>query len=222
MKLITEMIEDVRYITEAREDGGKNLYIEGPFLQFDVQNRNGRLYEKAIMMKEVARYIKELVDTKRAYGELGHPSGPNINLERVSHRIVSLTESGSNFVGKARITDTPYGNIAKGIIESGGSLGVSSRGLGNLEERNGIKYVMDDFKLATAGDIVADPSAQCAFVNGIMEGVEWVWDNGAMKAEQVAHETKIKLEEHVRKHGISEETHLRAFNYYMKKLSSKS
>lgn len=219
MKLFSELLEDVQYITEAREDGKKNLYITGPFLQCEVKNRNGRLYEKQIMAREVERYSKALVESGRAYGELGHPSGPQINLERVSHRIVSLKEDGNNYIGKAMLIDTPYGNIAKGIIESGGRLGVSSRGLGSLEERNGVKYVKDDFMLATAADIVADPSAPDAFVNGIMEGVEWIWDNGALKAEQVAAETRKKIDESVKRKGITEDMKIRAFQYYLDKLS---
>ena len=221
MKLFTELLEDVKYITEAREDGKKNMYIEGPFLQTEVKNRNGRLYEKAIMAREVERYNKSLVEAGRAFGELGHPAGPQINLERVSHRIVSLKEDGNNYIGKAMLTDTPYGNIAKGIIESGGRLGVSSRGLGTLEERNGVKYVKDDFMLATAADIVADPSAPDAFVNGIMEGVEWVWNNGSLHAEQVAAETKARVNRAIKANGLQEETLLRAFQFYLDRLASK-
>jgi len=192
MKLFSELLEDVQYITETREDGKKNMYITGPFLQCEVKNRNGRLYEKQIMSREVERYSKDLVESGRAYGELGHPSGPQINLERVSHRIISLKEDGNNYIGKAMLIDTPYGNIAKGIIESGGRLGVSSRGLGSLEERNGTKYVKDDFMLATAADIVADPSAPDAFVSGIMEGKEWVWDGGILR-EQLAQKTYKRI-----------------------------
>jgi hypothetical protein len=218
MKLMSELLEDVEYITEAREDGKKTLYITGPFLQCEVKNRNGRLYEKNIMSREVARYSKDLVESGRAFGELGHPSGPQINLERVSHRIVSLTEDGNNYIGKAMLIESPYGNIAKGIIESGGRLGVSSRGLGSLEERNGTKYVKDDFMLATAADIVADPSAPDAFVNGIMEGVEWIWDNGALKAEETAAITRQKINESVKKNGITEDMKMRAFEFYLQKL----
>jgi len=219
MKLITEVFEDLKTITEAREDGKKNLYITGPFLQCEVKNRNGRLYEKAIMSREVARYNKDLIESGRAFGELGHPAGPQMNLERVSHRIISLKEDGNNYIGKAMLIDTPYGNIAKGIIESGGRLGVSSRGLGSLEERNGTKYVKDDFMLATAADIVADPSAPDAFVNGIMEGVEWIWDNGALRAEEIAAQTRKKIDESVKKQGITEEMKFKAFYYYLEKLS---
>jgi hypothetical protein len=219
MKLFSELLEDVQYITETREDGKKNMYITGPFLQCEVKNRNGRLYEKQIMSREVERYSKDLVESGRAYGELGHPSGPQINLERVSHRIISLKEDGNNYIGKAMLIDTPYGNIAKGIIESGGRLGVSSRGLGSLEERNGTKYVKDDFMLATAADIVADPSAPDAFVNGIMEGVEWIWDNGSLRAEEVAAQTRKKIDESVKKKGITEEMKFKAFQYYLEKLS---
>ncbi len=187
MKLFSELLEDVQYITETREDGKKNLYITGPFLQCEVKNRNGRLYEKAIMSREVARYNKDLIESGRAFGELGHPAGPQMNLERVSHRIISLKEDGNNYIGKAMLIDTPYGNIAKGIIESGGRLGVSSRGLGSLEERNGTKYVKDDFMLATAADIVADPSAPGAFVQGIMENKEWLFVEGKFVESHIDH-----------------------------------
>jgi hypothetical protein len=219
MKLFSELLEDVQYITETREDGKKNLYITGPFIQCEMKNRNGRLYEKSIMSREVARYNKELVESGRAFGELGHPSGPQMNLERVSHRIVSLVEDGNNYIGKAMLIDTPYGNIAKGIIESGGRLGVSTRGLGSIEERDGTKYVKDDFMLATAADIVADPSAHDAFVNGIMEGVEWVWDNGSLRAEEIAAQTRQRIDESVKKKGITEEMKIKAFQFYLEKLS---
>ena len=176
MKLITEITEEVEYITEAKEDGSKDHYIKGIFMQADQPNRNGRIYPLKIMDKAVQKYIETHVDQKRAYGELGHPSGPQINLDRVSHIIVALTRDGSNFIGKARLTDTPMGNIAKGLLKSGANLGVSSRGLGSLVEKNGIMEVQSDFHLATAADIVADPSAPNAFVKGVMEGAEWVYD----------------------------------------------
>jgi hypothetical protein len=176
MKLITELTEEVEYITEAREDGSKDHYIKGIFMQADQPNRNGRIYPLKIMDKAVEKYIQTHVDQKRAYGELGHPAGPQINLDRVSHIIVALTRDGSNFIGKARLTDTPMGSIAKGLLKSGANLGVSSRGLGSLVEKNGIMEVQDDFRLATAADIVADPSAPNAFVKGVMEGAEWVYD----------------------------------------------
>jgi hypothetical protein len=177
MKLITELVEDIQYISEAKENGDKEHFIEGIFLQANIKNRNGRIYPMGIMEKEVNRYINEVVANKRAYGELGHPAGPAINLDRVSHIITELRRDGDNFVGKAKLTDTPMGNIAKGLLKSGASLGVSSRAMGSLVPRkDGIMEVQDDFHLSTAGDIVADPSAPNAFVKGIMEGVEWVYD----------------------------------------------
>jgi hypothetical protein len=178
MKLITEVNDNVRYITEEK-DGKKSLYIEGVFLQSNLKNRNGRMYPADIMEKEVERYMSEAVNNKRAFGELGHPDGPSINLDRVSHIVTELYRDGDNWMGKAKITDTPMGNIARGLIESGGQLGVSSRGLGTLKEnRDGVQIVQDDFHLATAADIVADPSAPDAFVRGIMENKEWVIVNG--------------------------------------------
>ena len=185
MRLITETTEDVKYIVEANEETGKKShFIEGIFMQSEQKNRNGRVYPKNTLMKEVSRYTKELVESKRAMGELGHPEGPTLNLERVSHIITELKEDGNNIVGKAKILDTPYGNIVKNLIDEGAQLGVSSRGMGSLEEKNGVKYVKDDFMLS-AVDIVADPSAPSAFVNGIMEGKEWVWDNGVIKERQI-------------------------------------
>ncbi len=180
MKLITETIQEINVIKEAKEDGGKNYYIEGPFLQTEIKNRNGRVYPKAIMEKEVNRYIKEYVNTNRALGELGHPEGPSINLDRVSHRIVSLKEDGNNYIGRAKImTETPMGRIVKNLIDEGVQLGVSSRGMGSLKlNKEGINEVQDDFYLATAGDIVSDPSAPDAFVRGIMEGKEWMMVEG--------------------------------------------
>ncbi len=191
MKLFTEQVEDVKYITEGKSD--KSLFIEGVFLQSNLKNRNGRIYPKEIMEKEVSRYINESVDRKRAFGELGHPEGPTINLDRVSHMIVSLKESGDNYIGKAKIMDTPQGNIVKNLIKEGAKLGVSSRGMGSIKEQNGVSVVQEDFYLATAADIVADPSAPDAFVNGIMEGKEWVWDNGILHESEIATmETNIK------------------------------
>ena len=184
MKLITESIEDVEVLVEE-SNGSKNLYIEGVFLQGDIKNRNGRVYPFSVLEKEVGRYNESYVVTGRALGELGHPDGPTVNLDRVSHKIVSLKSEGSNFRGKAQILSTPMGNIARNLLESGVKLGVSSRGMGSIEEKNGAKYVRDDFMLATAADIVADPSAPDAFVNGIMEGKEWVWDNGILKESKV-------------------------------------
>jgi hypothetical protein len=185
MKLITESIEDVQVLVEE-SNGKKNLYIEGVFLQGDIKNRNGRVYPFRVLEREVGRYNESYVAAGRALGELGHPDGPTVNLDRVSHKIVSLRAEGSNFIGKAQILSTPMGNIAKSLLESGVKLGVSSRGMGSIEEKNGANYVRDDFMLATAADIVADPSAPDAFVNGIMEGKEWVWDNGILKESKVA------------------------------------
>jgi len=179
MKLITERIEQVQYITEASENGKKNLYITGPFLVYDKPNKNNRLYTKDTLSKEVGRYNEEFVKTNRALGELGHPDTPSINLERVSHKIVSLEDNGEAFIGKAMILETPYGQIVKNFIDSGVNLGVSSRGMGSLTQtREGYNLVQDDFKLATAADIVADPSAPGAFVNGIMENKEWLFVDG--------------------------------------------
>ena len=185
MKLITEQIEAVEFLIE---DNGskKNHFIEGVFLQADIKNRNGRVYEMNVLEKEVGRYTESYISKDRALGELGHPEGPTVNLDRVSHKIVSLQKEGSNFIGKAKILDTPMGKIAKNLIDEGVKLGVSSRGVGSISERNGAAYVRDDFMLATAADIVADPSAPDAFVEGIMEGKEWVWDNGLLKEREVA------------------------------------
>lgn len=185
MKLITESIENIEVLVEEK-NGVKNLYIEGVFLQGDIKNRNGRVYPFDILEREVGRYNEHYITAGRALGELGHPDGPTVNLDRVSHKIVSLRSEGSNFIGKAQILSTPMGNIAKSLLESGVKLGVSSRGMGSMEERNGASYVRDDFMLATAADIVADPSAPDAFVNGIMEGKEWVWDNGLLKEAKIA------------------------------------
>jgi hypothetical protein len=177
MKLITELFENMEYITEAKENGEKEHYIHGIFLQANKKNRNGRIYPLHIMEGEVNRYMNEVVKNNRAYGELGHPAGPAINLDRVSHIITELKRDGDNFVGKAKLTDTPMGNIAKGLLKSGANLGVSSRGLGSLKPtKDGVMEVQNDFHLATAADIVADPSAPDAFVKGVMENVEWVYD----------------------------------------------
>jgi hypothetical protein len=185
MKLITESIEDIEVLVEEK-NGTKNLYIEGVFLQGDIKNRNGRVYPFGVLEREVGRYNEHYVGAGRALGELGHPDGPTVNLDRVSHKIISLKAEGSNFIGKAQILSTPMGDIAKNLLESGVKLGVSSRGMGSIEEKNGANYVRDDFMLATAADIVADPSAPDAFVNGIMEGKEWIWDNGILKESKVA------------------------------------
>lgn len=221
MKLITELTEEVEYITEAKEDGSKDHYIKGIFMQADQPNRNGRIYPLKIMDKAVQSYIDTHVDQKRAYGELGHPAGPQINLDRVSHIIIALTRDGSNFIGKARLTDTPMGNIAKGLLKSGANLGVSSRGLGSLVEKNGIMEVQDDFRLATAADIVADPSAPNAFVKGVMEGAEWVYDavNESWYQERL-HETRKSM----RKMTMDqiEQSKLGIFEGFINRLSSKS
>ena len=184
MKLITEQIEAVEFLVE---DNGskKNHFIEGVFLQADIKNRNGRVYEMNVLEKEVGRYTESYISKDRALGELGHPEGPTVNLDRVSHKIVSLQKEGSNFIGKAKILDTPMGRIAKNLIDEGVKLGVSSRGVGSISERNGAAYVRDDFMLATAADIVADPSAPDAFVEGIMEGKEWVWNNGILTERHI-------------------------------------
>lgn len=186
MRLLAEVNEDVHYITEAKEDGKKNYFIEGVFMQGNLKNRNGRVYPVEVLEKEVARYNKEYVDKNRAYGELGHPQGPTINLERVSHLVTELKRDGDNFVGKAKImTETPYGAIVKSLIKEGAQLGVSSRGMGTLKAgKGGVQEVGNDFYLATAGDIVADPSAPNAFVEGIMEEKEWVFENGIWSVQQ--------------------------------------
>jgi hypothetical protein len=177
MKLITEITEDVEYLSEAKESGEKEHFIHGIFLQGNMKNRNGRIYPIEILDKEVGRYMKDMVKHSRAFGELGHPAGPSINLDRVSHIIVDLKKEGHNYIGKAKLTDTPMGNIAKGLLKSGGKIGVSSRGMGSLKPgKDGIMEVQGDYRLATAADIVADPSAPHAFVEGIMEGVEWIYD----------------------------------------------
>tara|TARA_R100000008_G_scaffold34998_1_gene19883 strand:- start:278 stop:925 length:648 start_codon:yes stop_codon:yes gene_type:complete len=185
MKLITEMIEDIQYLVEEdKETGKKNHFIQGIFMQAEQKNRNGRIYEFPILEKEVKRYNESFVNKNRALGELNHPQGPTVNLDRVSHMIKDLKFEGNDCVGKAKLLDTPMGNIAKNLVSEGAQLGVSSRGMGSLEERNGTKYVKDDFMLS-AVDIVADPSAPSAFVNGIMEGKEWIWDNGIIREKDI-------------------------------------
>ena len=185
MKLITEQIEEVKFLTEEN-NGKKNHYIQGVFLQGEIKNRNGRVYPIDILEREVGRYTTENISKNRALGELGHPEGPTVNLDRASHKIESLVREGNNYIGKAKILDTPMGQIAKSLLGEGVSLGVSSRGVGSLREMGGANYVRDDYQLATAADIVADPSAPDAFVQGIMEGKEWVWDNGLLKEQQVS------------------------------------
>ena len=184
MKLISEEISQAEYLVEET-NGKKNYKIKGVFLQSDIKNRNGRIYENDILTKEVKRYNQEFINKKRAFGELGHPDGPTVNLERVSHMITKLEPEGKNFFGEAKVMDTPYGKIVKGLIDEGAQLGVSSRGMGSLVNKNGANYVGKDFYLATAADIVADPSAPDAFVEGIMENKEWVWDNGVIKAQDI-------------------------------------
>ena len=194
MKLITEHLEDkLEYITEAKKNGeGKDTYIEGIFMQAEKQNRNNRIYPKEVLEGATNKYVKEQVSTGRAVGELNHPEGPQINLDKVSHRITELKFKGNDVVGKALILDTPMGKIVKGLVEGGCKLGVSSRGMGTVEQKEGKTYVKDDFVLATV-DIVQDPSAPSAFVEGIMEGVEWIWDNGVLKPQQIEeYETEIK------------------------------
>jgi hypothetical protein len=216
MKLITELTEDVTVVTEAREDGKKNMYIEGIFLQGGIKNRNGRMYPVETLAKEVERYNESYVKSGRALGELGHPDGPQINLDRVSHVITNLRQEGQNWIGKAKLTDTPMGNTAKGLIESGVRLGVSSRGMGSLRlNKEGINEVQDDFHLATAADIVADPSAPDAFVNGIMEGVEWIWENSML----VAHKSKLQVESSVRSRELNNERKLQIFENFLNEIS---
>ena len=199
VKLFSEAVEEVEYITEAKEGGGKNYKIKGIFLQADIKNRNGRVYPMEVLEKEVGRYNKKFINEKRAYGELGHPDGPTVNLERVSHMVTELYPDGKNFIGEAKIMETPMGKIVKSLMDEGGKLGVSSRGMGSLDQKNGANYVRDDFYLATAADIVADPSAPNAFVEGIMEGKEWVWNNGAlMEAELVELKRKFDVKKRQR------------------------
>ena len=185
MKLITETIEDIEVLTEEKKNGGRDYKIRGVFMQADIKNRNGRVYPVDTLAKEVTRYTKEFINKKRAFGELGHPDGPTVNLERVSHMITSLKPEGKNFIGEAKVMDTPYGKIVKNLIDEGAQLGVSSRGMGSIQQQQGKNVVGKDFYLATAADIVADPSAPDAFVEGIMEGKEWVWDNGVLKSMEV-------------------------------------
>ena len=198
MKLITETIEDIEVLTEANNSGGKNYKIRGVFMQADIKNRNGRVYPVETLAKEVRRYTNEFINKKRAFGELGHPDGPTVNLERVSHMITSLKPEGKNFIGEAKVMDTPYGKIVKNLIDEGAQLGVSSRGMGSIQQSQGRNVVGKDFYLATAADIVADPSAPDAFVEGIMENKEWVWDNGVLKSIEVE-QYKEELEKTKRK-----------------------
>ena len=193
VKLIAEAVEEVEYITEEKEGGGKNYKIRGIFMQADIKNRNGRIYPMEVLDEEVRNYNKKFIQQNRAFGELGHPDGPTVNLERVSHMITSLKPDGKNFIGEAKIMDTPMGKIVKNLMDEGAKLGVSSRGMGSLKQKGGANVVSDDFYLATAADIVADPSAPNAFVEGLMEGKEWVWNNGALVEAHVA-ELKKKFD----------------------------
>ena len=204
VKLISEEVQDVEYITEEKEDGKKNYKIKGVFMQADIKNRNGRVYPMEILQKEVKRYNKQYINEKRAFGELGHPDGPTVNLERASHMITGLYPDGKNFIGEAKILSTPMGNIVKNLMDEGAKLGVSSRGMGSLDQKNGANYVRDDFYLATAADIVADPSAPNAFVEGIMEGKEWIWDNGTLVESELIR-MRERINTRVRKKQASED-----------------
>ena len=204
VKLISEEIQDVEYICEEKENGKKDYKIKGIFMQADVKNRNGRVYPMEVLDKEVKRYNKEYIKEKRAFGELGHPDGPTVNLERASHMITALYPDGKNFIGEAKILKTPMGEIVKSLMEEGAKLGVSSRGMGSLDQKNGANYVRNDFYLATAADIVADPSAPNAFVEGIMEGKEWVWNNGSL-VEAELERAKQRIETRVRKKLATED-----------------
>ena len=215
MKLISEEATNVEFLTEATKTG-KNYFIEGVFMQAETKNRNGRIYPKEVLVKEAKRYTKEFIESKRAFGELGHPDGPTVNLERVSHMITELVEVDQNFMGRAKIMDTPYGKIVKNLIDEGARLGVSSRGMGSLKPgKDGIQEVQGDFYLATAADIVADPSAPDAFVAGIMEGKEWIWDNGILREAEVQ-QIKEKVEKSSRKDR--EQTLVSAFEDFITKL----
>ena len=211
MKLISEHLDSIEFITEDDGDGKKNYKIRGVFMEADVKNRNNRMYPMQVLEKEVKRYNKEYVQQKRAFGELGHPDGPTVNLERVSHMITKLYPDGKQFVGEAKVMDTPYGKIVKNLIDEGAKLGVSSRGMGSLEPRRDMHVVKDDFYLATAADIVADPSAPNAFVEGIMEGKEWIWDNGIVKEVDIA-QYRAELRKESKR---LEEKKIKLFNEFM-------
>ena len=214
MKLITEHLDTLEYITEAKDNGEKDVFIEGIFMQAEQKNRNNRIYPKAVLESACGKYVKEQVKTGRAVGELNHPEGPAINLDKVSHRITELNWDGDNVVGKALILDTPMGKIVKGLVEGGCKLGVSSRGMGTVEQKEGKTYVKDDFVLSTV-DIVQDPSAPSAFVEGIMEGVEWIWENGLLKSQQIEeYETEINKVPI----GRISEAQQRIFNDFLSKL----
>ena len=216
VRLFSEAVDhDVEYITEAKEDGGKTYKIRGIFMQADIKNRNGRVYPMEVLQNEVSKYNKNFIKENRAYGELGHPEGPTVNLERVSHMITSLEPDGKNFIGEAKIMSTPMGEIVKSLMDEGAKLGVSSRGMGSLNQKNGANYVRDDFYLATAADIVADPSAPNAFVEGIMEGKERVWNNGLIKEADIA-DMKENIEENVRQNNTK--AHALEFAKFLQKL----
>ena len=214
MKLITETTENIEVITEEK-GAGKDYKIRGIFLQGDIKNRNGRIYPVDVLSKEVGRYNKEFVEKKRAFGELGHPDGPTVNLERVSHMITSLKPEGRNFIGEAKVMDTPYGKIVKNLIDEGAQLGVSSRGMGSMKQVNGKNVINSDFYLATAADIVADPSAPDAFVEGIMEGKEWVWENGKIQSLEIEKYREV-IEK--AKRAELEEAKVAVFQDFMKRL----
>ena len=216
MKLITEEVHDVEILKEEDEKSGKKNYkLKGIFLQGDIKNRNGRVYPVEVLEKEVDRYNKEFIEQNRGYGELGHPEGPTVNLERVSHMVTSLKRDGKNFVGEAKVMSTPMGKIVENIMDDGGKLAVSSRGMGSLQQKNGANYVNKDFYLATAADIVADPSAPQAFVQGIMEGKEWIWNNGVLKEVDVA-EIQEDIERNIRSRNANYQA--LAFAKFLKKL----
>jgi hypothetical protein len=215
VKLFSEAVEDVEYITEEKEGGGKNYKIRGIFMQADIKNRNGRVYPMEILGEEVKKYNKNFIEQNRAFGELGHPDGPTVNLERVSHMITSLKPDGKNFIGEAKIMDTPMGKIVKNLMDEGAKLGVSSRGMGSLRQKGGANVVSDDFYLATAADIVADPSAPNAFVEGIMEGKEWVWNNGSLVE---AHVADLKKKFDVKKHQRQVNLEALEFARFLEKL----
>ena len=214
MKLISEEINNAEYLIEET-NGKKDYKIKGIFLQSELKNRNGRVYPKDVLENEVKRYNKEFVNKKRAFGELGHPDGPTINLERVSHMITKLYPDGNNFIGEAKIMNTPYGKIVKGLIDEGAQLGVSSRGMGSLVQRGGVNVVKDDFYIATAADIVADPSAPDAFVEGIMEGKEWVWNNGVLEEKDI---DAWKMEIYKTRRRELEEKKVNIFKNFLQKL----
>jgi hypothetical protein len=217
MKLISEHVDSIEYLVEDTKEGAKNYRIKGVFMQAEMKNRNGRMYPMSVLEKEVGRYNKEYVNQNRAFGELGHPDGPTVNLERVSHMITDLHPDGKNFIGEAKIMDTPYGKIVKNLIDEGAKLGVSSRGMGSLEPRRDMQIVKDDFYLATAADIVADPSAPNAFVEGIMEGKEWVWDNGIIKEMDIdAYKRQLKVK--YAKRSAQVEKRVEVFEDFMSKI----